>query len=73
MAIDEKYMKEFNRKNRTFYESVGYRTVNAGSILRLLENIKLVWDEQGFGDDDAVSEPIYNELTRAIESLRDIE
>ncbi len=73
MAIDEKYTKEFNRKNRAFYESIGYRTVNAGSILRLLENIKLVWDEQGFGDDDAVSEPIYDELTKAIEGLRDID
>lgn len=35
----------------------------------VMKDIKGLWDAEGFGSDDAVSEPLYNRLGAAIEQL----
>lgn len=44
--------------------------VDPSAILRLLVDIKVLWDEHGLGDDDAVSEPLHNRLNAAIKELQ---
>lgn len=36
----------------------------------VLEDIKALWDAEGFGSDEAVSEPLYARLTAAIQLLQ---
>jgi hypothetical protein len=36
------------------------------TLLDVLRDVKALWDAQGFGDDDAVSEPLYHRLAGAI-------
>ena len=40
--------------------------VNAEAVLRLLVDIKRLWDAEGFGSNDQISEPLYNRLNSAI-------
>lgn len=42
--------------------------------LDILQDIKALWDVEGFGSDDAVSEPLYARLSKAVEYMsRDLE
>jgi len=46
--------------------------INADAVLTLLWDIKQVWDREGFGSDDAVSEPLKTRLESAIAQMRAI-
>jgi hypothetical protein len=38
-------------------------------VLGVLEDIKALWDAEGFGSDEAISEPLYARLQAAIQIL----
>jgi hypothetical protein len=44
--------------------------VNAEAILRLLTDINELWNREGFGSDDTVSEPLKARLEKAVRELR---
>jgi hypothetical protein len=43
-----------------------------GKVTRLLRDIKAMWDEHGFGDDDRVSEPLKHRLEAAIKEVEEM-
>ena len=44
--------------------------VNGEAILRLLTDINDLWNREGFGSDENVSEPLKTRLEKAIRELR---
>jgi hypothetical protein len=47
--------------------------VNAQAVLRLLVDIKRIWDREGFGTNPRESDPLYERLKQAIAELSDEE
>jgi hypothetical protein len=42
-------------------------------VLKLLADIKTLWDREGFGSDPSVSDPLYERLGEAIAALTEFE